>query len=81
MVKPLLCAGHCVGTGETVVAHVEVGAALGELAIREGRSDHSKGSLLPCDGVKGRKARVLEGRAWGTCPCLRVRDSLLRREG
>lgn len=81
MVKPPLCAGHCVGTGETVVAHVEVGAALGELAVREGRSDHYKGSLLHCDGVKSRNARVLGARAWGTCPCLRVRDGLLRGEG
>ena len=44
MVEPLLCAGQHVGTIETVVTHVEVGVALGELAVQERRRDRNKGS-------------------------------------
>ena len=39
---------------ETVVTHVEVGVALGELAVQERRRDRNKGSWLRCDGVKSR---------------------------
>ena len=44
MVEPLLCAGQHVGTMETVVTHVEVGVALGELVVQERRRDCNKGS-------------------------------------
>ena len=42
MVEPLLCAGQHVGTMETVVTHVEVGVALGELAV-------PRGDAIVCD--------------------------------
>lgn len=43
MVEPLLCAGQHVGTMETVVTHVEVGAALGELAVQREEGIVTKG--------------------------------------